>query len=409
VLTTTLRNARTLERPEGCDLVLDGGRVAAVLSAGTAPAGATEFDLTGHAVLPATVDAHVHLDKAYLRALADPFTEPRLPAAIAAVARLRHLLTLDTTAANAARAIDTLVRRGTTAARAHVEVDADLDLDLVGLHRELASRSADRLHLQLVAFPQRGLEPPGMRAALAAAMTEGCDVVGGCPYVDDDPVAHVDTVFALAERHGAPVDFHLDFSDDAHTSLVSLVADRTVAHGMQGRVTIGHVTTLAAMTVTQQSAAFAQLAAADIALVVLPATDLYLAGHGQPGTRSVAPLERAVGAGVRTAIGNNNIANPFSPFGNGNLLQAAWLTGLVHRAAGPEQRRQLLDAVTSAPAQMLGLPSHGTRPGDVADLVVVDASDPETAILEAPHALATIAAGRVVAQVVTPLRQPATA
>jgi cytosine deaminase len=409
VLISTLRNARTLERPGGCDLVIDGGRVAAVHAAGNAPATAHDFDLMGHVVLPATVDAHVHLDKAFLRAPSDPFSEPLLPVAIAAVAGLRRLLTADATAANAARAVETLVRRGTTAARAHVEVDVDIDIDLLALHRDLACRSAGRLHLQLVAFPQRGLESPGMPAALAAAMAAGCDVVGGCPYVDEDPVAHIDAVFALAERHGAPVDFHLDFSDDAGSSLVALVAERTLAHGMQGHVTIGHVTTLAAMTVAQQSTAFAQLAAADIALVILPTTDLYLAGHGQPGTRSVAPLERAIAAGVRTAIGNNNIANPFSPFGNGNSLQAAWLTGLVQRASGAVQHRQLLDAITTTPARILGLPPRGTRPGDVADLVVVDATDPATAVLEAPHALATIAAGQVVAQVVSPLRQPATA
>ena len=169
-------------------------------------------------------------------------------------------------------------------------------------------------------------------------------VVGGCPYVDADPARHLDQVFALAERHGAPVDLHLDFSDDVGRSLLGLVVERTRAHAMRGRVTIGHVTTLAAMAPDHQARALDALAAAGISLVVLPATDLYLAGHGEPGTRSLAPWERALDAGVRVAIANNNLENPFAPFGNGNLLQAAWLAGLVRRSAAPARRRALLDA-----------------------------------------------------------------
>ena len=118
-------------------------------------------------------------------------------------------------------------------------------------------------------------------------------------------------------------------------SLLALVVERTRALAMGGRVTIGHVTTLAAMPADAQARALDALASAGIALVVLPATDLYLGGHGEPGTRSLAPWERAIDAGVRVAIANNNIDNPFAPFGNGNLLQAAWLAGITRRGSAP--------------------------------------------------------------------------
>src|SRR5206468_7229042 len=95
-------------------------------------------------------------------------------------------------------------------------------------------------------------------------------------------------------------------------------------------------------------------------------------GHGEPGTRSLAPWERAIEAGVRVAIANNNLENPFAPFGNGNLLQAAWLAGITRRAATPAQARALLDAITHGPAAILGLPPHGPTPGAIAHLIVVD-------------------------------------
>jgi cytosine deaminase len=392
-----------------CDLALAGGRVIEVAPPATRRGEAARVGVTlragGRAVVPAFVDAHVHLDKAFLLAAAEedgraPGAE--LGAAIAAVAELRGRIGPGRVRREATRALTRLVGQGVTAARAHVEIDSTVGLSLVHLHRALAAEAESRIALELVAFPQRGLEASGMVELMAAAMREGTTVVGGCPYVDADPARHLDHVFALAERHGAPVDLHLDFSDDVGRSLLALVVERTRAHAMHGRVTIGHVTTLAAMPPDLQARALDALAAAGIALVVLPATDLYLAGQGEPGTRSLAPWERALDAGVLVAIANNNIENPFAPFGNGNLLQAAWLAGLVRRTATPARRRALLDAITRTPAAILGLPAHGPAAGAEAHLALLDTDQPREAALRAPTVLATLRAGQLVHRVEAP-------
>ena len=391
------------------DLSLADGVVAATAPAGgsAAPVAGT-LAADGRVVVPAFVDAHVHLDKAYLighPSLGDDLSTT-LDGAIAAVGRLRKVLTLDDVRIGALRAVDTLVRNGTTAARVHVEIDPVTGLGPVTLHQALAAAVAERCRLQLVAFPQRGLELPGAADLLRAAMAEGLAVVGGCPYVDDDPAAHLDVVFALAQRHGVPIDLHLDFSDDPGRSLLTLVAERTKATGMHGLVTIGHVTTLAAMSPSDRARSLALLAEHDIALVALPATDLHLAGGGSPGTRSVAPVLEAVRAGLRVAIANNNIANPFAPFGNGNLVQAAWLAGVVGRAASDEDQRLLLDAISTSPAAILGLPAPGVAVGAVADLAVLDTTDPGAVIRGAPGVVATLKAGWLVHRIEPPLVGP---
>ncbi|GAA1685409.1 amidohydrolase family protein [Glycomyces endophyticus] len=363
------------------------------------------LDAAGRVVLPAFVDAHVHLDKAFLldpiaRELAAEGAEPTadLNDAIATVARLRPRLGPDVVRAGAQRAVDTLVRNGTLAARAMVELDPAVGLDLMDLHADLAARNAGRIDLQLTAFPQRGLELPGNRELLKGAMASGADVVGGCPYVDTDPAAHLDVVFDLAQAHGAPVDLHLDFGDDPDASLIGLVVERTRAAGMQGRVAIGHVTTLAAMDPDTADRAFDALADAGIALAVMPATDLYLAGHARDAsaghaTRPVAPILRAARAGVTVAITNNNLCNPFAPYGNGSQLQAAWLAGLLFRAATAADRAVLIDAITANPARILGLPVHGPFPGAAADLVVLDAPTADEAVLQSAPVAAVIRAG----------------
>lgn len=416
---TAITNAVTPGGP--ADLVLEEGRVSRAAGPGTGPPvldsaahnSAAVLDAAGRVVLPAFVDAHVHLDKAYLldpidQALAAEGAEltADLGDAIATVARLRPRLGPETVAAGAQRAVDTLVRNGTVAARAMVEIDPAVGLGLFDVHTDLIARNADRIDLQLVAFPQRGLELDGMSELLKGAMAAGADVVGGCPYVDADPASHLDFVFDLAEAHGAPVDLHLDFSDDPEASLIDLVVERTIATGMQGKVAIGHVTTLAAMEPARADAAFAALSEAGIALAVMPATDLYLAGHpraasGGFATRPVAPLLRAARAGVTVAITNNNLCNPFAPYGNGSQIQAAWLAGLMFRAVSKADRKILLDAITTGPAKILGLPGlglpgHGPVAGARADLVVMDARRVEEVIVQAAPVAAVVKGGVLV-------------
>jgi cytosine deaminase len=372
-------------------LLLAGGRVAQIRARSASERGCI-LEAGGRAIVPAFVDAHVHLDKAFL-ALHAGSCAPRLDAAIQAVAARRETLALEQVRANAERALGLLIRNGVVAARVHAEIDPVVGLTLVELQQELAARVAERIELQLVAFPQRGLELAGMIELMDAALRAGVPVVGGCPYVDRDPERHLDLVFHLAARHDVPIDLHLDFSDEPGRSLLSLVVERVRAHGVPGRVTLGHVTTLAAMTPEAQAAALDLLASAGISLVVLPATDLYLAGHGEPGTRSLAPIARARRAGVRVAIANNNLHNPFAPFGNASLLQAAWLAGIVQRLADAEGRRILLEAITREPAAILGLPAHGPSEGALAHLALLDTHDPEHSVSLAPAVLATLRNG----------------
>jgi len=388
-----IEDARFGDGAELATLDLELGRVATARPPGSV--NGAVLNARGRVVLPALVDAHVHLDKAFLLDGGDP-GEASLGAAIRAVASARESLGPATVLANARRALELLVKNGVTAARAHVEIDPTVGLDLVHLHRTLQAEFEDRIELELVAFPQRGFDLPRMVELVNEALRSGLPVMGGAPYVDADPRRHLDLVFELAARYATPIDLHLDFTDDPGRSLLAALAERVKAHGMQGHVCIGHVTTLAAMPADAQARALDMLAAAGIALVVLPATDLYLGGHGEPGTRRLAPLERAHARGVHVALANNNLANPFAPFGNGNLLQAAWVAGVTRRASSPAERELLLAAVTVNPARLLGLAAHGPTPGAHAHLTIVDATQRGDVISLAPPVLATLRAGRLV-------------
>nr|MDT0662991.1 amidohydrolase family protein [Micromonospora sp. DSM 115978] len=397
----TIRRARVPGTDGLRELHVEGGRVRRDSpDSSTAQDAEPSLDAGGNLLLPGFVDAHVHLDKAYL--LADAEREHGTPqatlaGAIDAVERLgRRPLT--EVRDRATRAVRTMIAYGTVAARTHVEISASTNPGIVAVHLELQREHHHTCQLQLSAFPQLGLADPEIRARMRAALDEGVEVVGGCPYVDTNPAAHLDFVFGLAELYGRPVDLHLDFSDDPAQSQIDLVVERTRAHAMQGKVLLGHVTTLVTMDQYSRRNRLDALADAGIGIAVAPATDLYLGGQGEPGFRSLAPVFEAISAGVAVAVVSNNIANPFAPFGNASLLQAAALAGVTHRASGPAQRRDLLGAISTVPATLMGLPSHGPAVGQVADLAVVAAEEPDAAVTQTAPVLATVRAGTVVAR-----------
>jgi cytosine deaminase len=392
VLIDAVRNARVVAGPGGglVDVVIGDGRITAVVPAGAGPA--RGFDVEGRVVLPGLVDAHVHLDKAYqLDALAEAGASlGTLAQAIDATAAVHRRLTDTDRVAAAERLLARMVRHGTTAARVHVELSPSTGLDSLRWHLALADAWADRITLQLVAFPQHGLfSDPGVPALMEEALLAGAEVVGACPYADDDPARHIAHVVELAARSDRPLDLHIDFTGDPGVHDLDLVVDAVRPRRWgPGRVTAGHATSLAAMDPDDIDSRARELAALGIGVVSLPATDLFLVG-------SLAPLPALVEAGVTVALGTNNVANAFTPYGDGSLLQMAWLAGLVAGFQPGSGHTSLLAMVTSSPASLLGFGRYGVVAGAPADLVVLDTDRTEQAVSAPAEVVATCHRGRL--------------
>ncbi|MCE0764554.1 amidohydrolase family protein [Pseudonocardia kujensis] len=386
---TVLRNARLLGRTGLHDVHRSDGVITAVERAAGRVDGTDGVDAGGRVVLAGLVDAHVHLDKAYVLPALEArgaFEGGDVAAAMAATRALRAELGTAIIEPGMERVLRSMRRQGTVAARAHVEIDVGIDPAVVELHRKVATDHPD-VAVQLVAFPQNGTShDPGAGARLARALDDGCTVVGGCPYADDDPEGHLDLVFGLAADRGLPVDLHLDLTDDAAAAQVDLVLPRVARSGLEGRVTVGHMTALSALSPERRASVLAGLRDLGISLVAIPTTDLWLSGRTaeRPGARGLAPLRALLDAGVSTALASNNHQNAFTPVGGGGLLRVAWLAALVAQIGDSPGLARLLSAVSDVPARILGLGPWGIEPGSVAPLLVLDAEEPLDAVREAP-------------------------
>ena len=356
----------------------------------------------GRLLAPAFVEAHLHLEKALLL--------DRLPGdvrsvdeAIAATAALKRSFTRADMRERSEQLLQMALRHGTLFVRAHAEVDPILGLSAIETAIELREQYAGLMTIQVVAFPQEGLQKvPGTEDLLREALQIGADALGGVPYVDPDPLAHLDTLFRLALQAGVPLDLHADFSDDPPSDPPGLTArhaaERALAEGYQGRVVLGHVTALGALPPSDLAPLADLLARADVSVVTLPATDLYLGGRGDGHNvrRALAPVAALRRAGVNVAYASNNVRNAFTPFGNADPLQNGLLLMVGGHLASHADVEAVFEMATTNAARAIGLSDYGLAVGDRANLVLLDAESRWEALVSQAEKLLVIAEGRVV-------------
>jgi cytosine/creatinine deaminase len=389
------RNVRTRVAPTPVDIGIAGGKIAAI--APQLSCEAVEVDAAGRLVLPGFVDTHIHLDKACLLGRCG-HGHGSLSDAIRAVAAMKKNFTIEDVYERGRKVIERAVTSGTTRMRTHVEIDPRIGLRSFEAIKSLKRDYAWALDLSICAFPQEGLtNDPGADELLVAALRDGADLIGGCPYTDTDPNTQLERLFDLAQEFDVDVDLHLDFDLDPSWSHLDEVCRQTERRNYQGRVAVGHATKLSALPPDRFKATAERLAKTGVAVTVLPATDLYLMGrdatHNVP--RGLTVAHKLAEHGVLCSVATNNVQNPFTPFGDASLLRMANLyANAAHAAIGDFDT--CLDLVTDLPARLMNLGDYGIAVGNPADLVILDTDSGPNAIAELPDILAGYKNGRQV-------------
>ncbi len=387
------RNALLRSSAASVDIGVRAGRIAAIEP--KLACEAVEIDLDGHLALPGFVDTHIHLDKACLLDRCG-HDHGSLGDAIRSVSAMKRDFTFEDVYTRGAKVLERAIVHGTTRMRTHVEVDPRIGLRSFEAVKALRSDYAWAIDLSLCVFPQEGLtNDPGTEDLLIQSLRDGGDVIGGCPYMDTDPPAHLARIFDLAQEFDVDVDLHLDFDLDPSWWHLDEVCRQTERRNYGGRVAIGHATKLSALPPEQMKAATAQLTRAGVAVTVLPATDLYLMGrdasHNAP--RGLTLAHKLARDGVVCSVATNNVLNPFTPFGDASLLRMAnFYANVAHAAVN--DFGTCLDLVTDQPARLMNLNDYGIKPGNPADLVVLDTRDTRFAVAELPDVVMGFKSGR---------------
>lgn len=224
--------------------------------------------------------------------------------------------------------------------------------------------------------------PPAFEETIRAYASQGyVDYVSGYPYMDEDYQKSIDRIFRFAQEYDLPVDAHIGESDVPDIRCLLYFLYKVEENHYEGRVSCGHLTALAAHGIDPAAAHDAIIKAGKCRLNVatLTSCNLYLMSPNRRGPTCIRALQDA---GCNISIGSDNIRDTFRPWGNCDLLEEALLTAKVQHFCSNKELRQVFHMITYNAAKNAGVGEYGVRQGCNANLVLLDAENPEETIID---------------------------
>jgi cytosine deaminase len=386
VFDLVIKNAKTRSSEDLVDIGIRDGRIASIRS-GLASPEARVLDAAGRLVTESFVNGHLHLCKVYTLSMAGQqaltsYRTGSMGKAMTAIELASSVKeTYDETwiIGNARKALNLAVRYGTTYIRGFADTDTKARLEGVKALIKAREEFRNAVEIHVVAFPQDGVvRDPGAEDYVEQALQLGADVVGGIPwieYTDEDARSHIDAMFRLAVKYNKDISMLIDDAGDPGLRTLEMLATKTLQERWEGRVTVHHARAMALYPEPYFRKVVALLKRARIGLVSDPQT---------------GPLHARVrdlyDEGVSVALGQDDIADAYYPYGRNNMLEVAFLASHLLWMTTFEEMDILYDLITTGAARAMGLTDFGLREGNKADLVVLNAESVHEALTchEAP-------------------------
>jgi cytosine deaminase len=395
-----IRNANLPDGRTGIDIGIKDGKISALepsLSAKTTE----EIDASEKLVSPPFVDSHFHMDATLSLGFPRLNQSGTLLEGIALWGELKPHLTVEAIKERALRYCDLAVARGLLAIRSHVDI-CDPRLLAVDALLEVRKEVAPYLDLQLVAFPQDGyLRDTGAAKLMETALDRGVDVVGGIPHFERtmaEGKKSVEILCRIAAERGLRVDMHCDESDDPLSRHIETLTAETVRHGLQGRVTGSHLTSMHSMDNYYVNKLLPLMAEAEMNVIANPLINITLQGRHDtyPKRRGMTRVPELMDAGIKVAFGHDCVMDPWYSLGSADMLEVASIGLHLAQMTGVEQMKSCFQAITEVPAAILGLEGYGLEKGCNADLVILQAKDPVEALRLKANRLFVIRRGKII-------------
>lgn len=265
---------------------------------------------------------------------------------------------------NVRKALDLAIKYGNTHIRAFADVDSKAKLEGIKALLQAKEEYKNKVDLEIVAFPQDGLlHESGAKELVEEALQLGADIVGGIPWIEhtqEEEQEHIDIICNLAEKYDKNISMLLDDVGDAEERTLEMLCKRIIKMNFQGRATAQHCRAMSLYGGNYKRKLFELIKQADIGIVTDPHT----------GPLHV-PVDELLNADIPIALGMDDIADAYYPFGDNNMLQVAFLASHLLWMTTFEDLESLYDMITTKAAQVLGINNHRLEVGGNADLVIL--------------------------------------
>ncbi len=394
-----LENAETTS-----DIRVIDGKFAEIAAHLEPQAGEECVDFGGKLALPPFIESHVHLDTCLTAGEPKWNMSGTLFEGIETWSLRKETLSRQDVRDRVNKAVRLYAANGIQHIRTHVDV-TDPKLTAMEAMIELREELKDVMNIQIVAFPQEGIESfPNGRQLMEDAMKMGADCVGAIPHFEftrEYSVSSLNYAMELAEKYDKLVDVHCDEIDDEASRGLETLAARALESGLRDRVTASHTTAMHSYNNAYVQRLMRLLKMSDINFVANPLVNTHLQGRidTYPKRRGITRVKELREAGINVSFGHDDIFDPWYPMGTGSMRDVVFMGLHVCQMMGYDEIRSSYNFISNNAARTLHLgDQYGIEVGRPASFIVLDAKDYYEALNTNAPVLASIKNGRKIAE-----------
>lgn len=394
-----IENADTLS-----DIRVTDGRFEEIAPSLQPREGEEVVDFGGKLALPPFIESHVHLDTCLTAGEPKWNMSGTLFEGIETWSLRKETLSRQDVRDRVNRAVRLYAANGIQHIRTHVDV-TDPKLTAMEALIELREELKDVVNIQIVAFPQEGIESyPNGRQLMEDAVKMGADCVGAIPHFEftrEYSVSSLNFAMELAEKYDRLVDVHCDEIDDEASRGLETLAARALESGLKDRVTASHTTAMHSYNNAYVQRLMRLLKMSDINFVANPLVNTHLQGRidTYPKRRGITRVKELREAGINVSFGHDDIFDPWYPMGTGSMRDVVFMGLHVCQMMGYDEIRSSYNFISNNAARTLHLgDSYGIQVGRPASFIVLDAKDYYEALNTNAPVLASVRNGRKIAE-----------
>jgi len=279
------------------------------------------------------VNAHTHIDRSYI--INDQnFVKTSDPLHLKwdHPDEFKRRASVDDIVRHMSQVIENQLAQGVQALGSFIDCDSVVEDKNLKAADIIKQRYGGQLKLKFIHQPVKGLMDKAERKWFEAAASY-VDIIGGLPERDsavkigaDHRAEHLDILFETAKKHGKPLHIHIDQYNSPEQRDTELLIAKTREHDYAGKVVAVHAISVGAQPRAYRQKIYQDLAELDITVVVCPSAWIDNSWvNAQPDDvigpihNSIAPVKELLAAGVRVALGTDDIADIYKPFSDGDM------------------------------------------------------------------------------------------
>jgi cytosine/adenosine deaminase-related metal-dependent hydrolase len=234
------------------------------------------------------------------------------------------------------QAFEVMIAQGVTTMGSFVDIDPVCEDRAIQGALKAREQYADQLTVRYAMQTLKGVIEPSARKWFDFG-AELVDIIGGLPRRDERDYGkgeeHIDILLSTAQRLKKLVHVHVDQFNAIEDKETELLADKTIEHGMIGKVVAVHCISLAAHPKAYREKVYAKMKRAGMMVIACPVAwiDNPRKETLQPFHNALTPIDEMIPAGITVALGTDNICDYMVPFCDGNMWQELLLLAAGNR------------------------------------------------------------------------------